>query len=127
MPSYTKDKAKTYQEKQDCMNEKTRKKVSLTRSRRTEEPEPGCVMGESIVEVENSVNDVTSELEEAVKVNDETFRMENRATVSSKKSYGNRVVRLPSEKAENQKGDELQKKRTWKIAIRGTGQTLTGG
>ena len=72
------------QTKQNCIKKTASEKESLTRSRRTNEQEPRCVTGDSISEVENSVNHVTSLLEEKGNVSGKTIQMENRITVSSK-------------------------------------------
>ena len=65
-------------------------------------------MRDSISEVEISVNDLTSLLEEKGNVSDKTIQMNNRTTVSSKESNGDQLVLLALEKAENQKPDEIQ-------------------
>ena len=69
-------------------------------------------MGDSISEVENSVNDVTSLLEENGKVSDKTIQMDSRTTVSSKESNKERLVPLALEKTEDKKSDELQDQRS---------------
>ena len=65
-------------------------------------------MNDSISEVENSVNDVTSLLEEKGKVSEETILMDSRLTARSKVSYEERFALLALKKAEDQKSDELQ-------------------
>ena len=71
-----------------------------------------AVMGDSISEVEISVNDVTSVPEEKGKVSDKTIQMDNRTTVSSKESNEERLVLLAIEKVEDQKSDEFQGQRS---------------
>ena len=93
--------------KQNCIKEVDSEKVLLTRSRSTNDEEPRCVMGNSIAEVKNAVNDVTSLLEANSNVSDKTIQMDNRTTVSSKESNGGRRVLLALEKAENQKSNEF--------------------
>ena len=80
--------------KQTCIKKTASEKESLTRSRRKNDQDPRCVMGDSISEIENSVNDVTSLLEENGKVSDKTIQMDNGTTVSSKGSNGDRLVLL---------------------------------
>ena len=46
-----------------CVKKAAGENESLTWSTRTNDQEPRCVMGDSISEVENSVNDVTSLME----------------------------------------------------------------
>ena len=98
--------------KQNCINKTASEKESLTRSRSTNDQEPRCVMKDSISEVGNAVNDVTSLLEENGKVSHKTIQMDNRTTVDSKESNGNRLVTVALEKAEYQKSDELQDRRS---------------
>ena len=69
-------------------------------------------MRDSISELENSVNDVTSLPEENGKVSDVTILMDNRPTVSTKWSNGDRLFPLALEKAEDQKSDEVQGQRS---------------
>ena len=52
------------QTNQNCIKKAASEKDSLTLSRRTNDQEPRCVMGDSIYDLRNSVNDVTSILEE---------------------------------------------------------------
>ena len=105
------------QEKQNCIKKTDSKKES----RRNNDREPRCDMGDNIFEVENSVNHVTSLLEENSMVSEKTIQMDNRATVSSKWSNGDRLVPLASEKAEYHKLDELKtKEASWIITNRGT-------
>ena len=68
-------------------------------------------MGDSISEVENSVNDVTSLLEENGNLSGKRIQMVNRTTVSSKVSNEVRLVLLALEKAEDQKLDEFKDQR----------------
>ena len=49
-------------------------------------------MGDSISEVENSVNDVTSLLEEKGNVSDKTIQMDNRLPVGSMESNEEQLV-----------------------------------
>ena len=100
------------QAKANCVKKTASKKESLKRSRRTKEQESCCGMRDSISEVENSINDVTSLLEENSKVSDVTILMDNRPTVSTKWSNGDRLVPLALEKAEDQKSDEVQGQRS---------------
>ena len=51
------------QAKPNCVKKTDTEKESLTRSKRTNDQEPRCDTGDSIFEVANSVNDVTSVLE----------------------------------------------------------------
>ena len=69
-------------------------------------------MGDSISKVENSVNDVTSLLEERGIVSDKTVQMDNRVTVNSNESTEERLVLLATEKAEDQKSDKIQNQRS---------------
>ena len=50
--------------KQKCIKKMASEKESLMRSKRTNDQEPRCVMGDSISEVENAVNVATSLIEE---------------------------------------------------------------
>ena len=100
------------QEKQNCIKKTTSEKESLTRSRTINDREPRCVMRDSISEVGNAVNDVTSLLEENGKVSDKTIHMDTRTTTSSKESNGNRLSPLALEKAEYQKSNESQDQRS---------------
>ena len=79
---------RVHQAKPNCVKETPSEKESLTRSRKTKEQESCCGMRDSISEVENSINDVTSLLEENSKVSDVTILMDNRTTVSTKWSNG---------------------------------------
>ena len=99
---------RVHQAKPNCVKETASEKESLTRSRKTKEQESCCGMRDSISEVENSINDVTSLLEENSKVSDVTILMDNRPTVSTKWSNGDRLFPLALEKAEDQKSDEVQ-------------------
>ena len=92
-------------EKQNCLKKTASEKESLTRSRRTNDREPRCVMGDSISEVGHAVNNMTSLLEEEGKMSDETIQMNYRTTVNSEESNGDQLVPLAQEKAENQKLD----------------------
>ena len=103
---------RVHQAKPNCVKKTASKKESLTRSRKTKEQESCCGMRDSISEVENSINDVTSLLEENSKVSDVTILMDNRPTVSTKWSNGDRLVPLALEKAEDQKSDEVQGQRS---------------
>ena len=96
------------QAKPNCVKKTASKKESLKRSRRTKDQESCGGMRDSISEVENSINDVTSLLEENSKVSDVTILMDNRPTVSTKWSNGDRLFPLALEKAEDQKSDEVQ-------------------
>ena len=98
--------------KQNFIKEVDGKKVLLTRSRSTNDEKPRCVMGNSKAEVKNAVNNVTSLLEANSNVSDKTIQLDNRTTVSSKESNGGRWVLLALEKAENQKSDEFQERRS---------------
>ena len=100
-----------HQAKPNCVKETASEKESLTRSRKTKDHESCCGMRDSISELENSINDVTSLLEENSKVSDVTIQMDNRPTVSTKWSNGDRLVPLALEKAEDQKSDEVQSQR----------------
>ena len=101
-----------HQAKPNCVKETASEKESLTRSRKTKDQESCCGMRDSISEVENSINDVTSLLEENSKVSDVTILMDNRPTVSTKWSNGDRLFPLALEKAEDQKSDEVQGQRS---------------
>ena len=101
-----------HQAKPNCVKETASEKESLTRSRKTKDQESCCGMRDSIFEVENSINDVTSLLEENSKVSDVTILMDNRLTVSTKWSNGDRLFPLVLEKAEDQKSDEVQGQRS---------------
>ena len=103
---------RVHQAKPNCVKETASEKESLTRSRKTKEQESCCGMRDSISEVENSINDVTSLLEENSKVSDVTILMDNRTTVSTKWSNGDRLFPLALEKAEDQKSDEVQGQRS---------------
>ena len=96
------------QAKPNCVKKTASEKESLTRSRRTNDQENCCVMRDSISELENSVNDVTSLLEENSKVSGITIQMDNRTTVNTKWSDGDRLGPLALEKVEDQKSDEFQ-------------------
>ena len=102
-----------HQAKPNCVKETASEKESLTRSRKTKEQESCCGMRDSISsEVENSINDVTSLLEENSKVSDVTILMDNRPTVSTEWSNGDRFFPLALGKAEDQKSDEVQGQRS---------------
>ena len=101
-----------HQAKLNCVKETASEKESLTRSRKTKDQESCCGMRDSISEVENPINDVTSLLEENSKVSDVTILMDNRPTVSTKWSNGDRLFPLALEKAEDQKSDEVQGQRS---------------
>ena len=101
-----------HQAKPNCVKKTASKKESLKRSRRTNYQESCCVMRDSISELENSVNDVTSLPEENGKVSDVTILMDNRPTVSTKWSNGDRLFPLALEKADDQKSDEVQGQRS---------------
>ena len=103
---------RVHQAKPNCVKKIASKKESLKRSRRTKDQESCWGMRDSISEVENSINDVTSLLEENSKVSDVTIQMDNRPTVSTKWSNGDRLVPLALEKAEDQKSDEVQGQRS---------------
>ena len=103
---------RVHQAKPNCVKKTASKKESLKRSRRTNYQESCCVMRDSISELENSVNDVTSLPEENGKVSDVTILMDNRPTVSTKWSNGDRLFPLALEKAEDQKSDEVQGQRS---------------
>ena len=68
-------------------------------------------MGDSKFEVENSVNDVPSILEEKVNVSDKIIQIDSRITVSSKRTNEERLVLLAIEKAEDQTSDESRDQR----------------
>ena len=74
--------------KQNCIAKTASEKEPLTPSRRTDDLETHCNMGDCIFEVGNSVNDVTSQREENGKASGRTIQMDNRTTVNSKQSYG---------------------------------------
>ena len=101
-----------HQAKPICVKETASEKESLTRSRKTKDQESCCGMRDSISELENSINDATSLLEENSKVSDVTIQMDNRPTVSTKWSNGDRLVPLALEKAEDQQSDEVQGQRS---------------
>ena len=88
-------------------------KESLTMSRGTSDQEPGCVIGDCISELKNSVNDVTSLPGENSNESDKpvslkkTIQMDNKNTVSSKESNEERLVLLALEKGAYQKSDEF--------------------
>ena len=103
---------RVHQAKPNCVKKTASKKESLTRSRKTKEQESCCGMRDSISEVENPINDVTSLLEENSMVSDVTIQMDNRPTVSTKWSNGDRLFPLALEKAEDQKSDEVQGQRS---------------
>ena len=103
---------RVHQAKPNCVKKTASKKESLKRSRRTNDQESCCGMRDSISEVENSINDVTSLLEVNSKVSDVTIQMDNRPRVSTKWSNGDRLFPLALEKAEDQKSDEVQGQRS---------------
>ena len=103
---------RVHQAKPNCVKKTASEKESLTRSRKTKDQESCGGMRDSISEVENSINDVTSLLEENTKVSDVTILMDNRPTVSTKWSNGDRLFPLALEKAEDQKSDEVQGQRS---------------
>ena len=103
---------RVHQAKPNCVKKTASEKESLKRSRRTNDQESCWVMRDSISELENSINDVTSLLEENSKVSDITIQMDNRPTVSTKWSNGDRLLPLALEKAEDQKSDEIQGQRS---------------
>ena len=103
---------RVHQAKPNCVKKTASEKESLKRSRRTNDQESCCVMRDSISELENSINDVTSLLEENSKVSDVTIQMDNRPRVSTKWSNGDRLFPLALEKAEDQKSDEVQGQRS---------------
>ena len=103
---------RVHQAKPNCVKETASEKESLTRSRKTKDQESCCGMRDSISEVENSINDVTSLLEENSMVSDVTIQMVNRPTVSTKWSNGDRFFPLAIEKAQDQKSDEVQGQRS---------------
>ena len=103
---------RVHQAKPNCVKKTASEKESLTRSRKTKDQESCGGMRDSISEVENSINDVTSLLEENSKVSDVTILMDNRPTVSTKWSNGDRLFPLALEKAEDQKSDEVQGQRS---------------
>ena len=77
MPPHKKVEAKTFRWDKAKLYKKTAsEKESLTRSRSINDQEPRCVMEDSLSEVENSVNDVTSLLKEEGKVPDKTIQKE---------------------------------------------------
>ena len=89
---------RVHQAKPNCVKKTASEKESLKRSRRTNDQEGCCVMRGSNSEMENSINDVTSLLEENSKVSDVTILMDNRTTVSTKWSNGDRLFPLALEK-----------------------------
>ena len=101
-----------HQAKPNCVKETASEKESLTRPRKTKDQESCCGMRDSISEVENSINDVTSLHEENSKVSDVTIQMDSRTTVNTKWSNGDRLFPLALEKAEDQKSDEVQGQRS---------------
>ena len=103
---------RVHQAKPNCVKKTASEKESLKRSRRTNDQESCWVMRDSISELENSINDVTSLLEENSKVSDVTIQMDNRTTVNTKWSNGDRLFPLALEKAEDQKSDEVQGQRS---------------
>ena len=103
---------RVHQAKPNCVKKTASEKESLKRSRRTNDQESCCVMRDSISELENSINDVTSLLEENSKVSDVTIQMDKRPRVSTKWSNGDRLFPLALEKAEDQKSDEVQGQRS---------------
>ena len=103
---------RVHQAKPNCVKKTASEKESLKRSRRTNDQESCWVMRDSISELENSINDVTSLLEENSKVSDVTIQMDNRPRVSTKWSNGDRLFPLALEKAEDQKSDEVQGQRS---------------
>ena len=103
---------RVHQAKPNCVKKTASEKESLTRSRKTKDQKSCCGMRDSISEVENSINDVTSLLEENSKVSDVTIQMDNRPRVSTKWSNGDRLFPLALEKAEDQKSDEVQGQRS---------------
>ena len=103
---------RVHQAKPNCVKKTASEKESLKRSRRTNDQESCWVMRDSISELENSINDVTSLLEENSKVSGVTIQMDNRTTVNTKWSNEDRLVPLALEKAEDQKSDEVQGQRS---------------
>ena len=103
---------RVHQAKPNFVKKTASEKESLTRSRKTKDQESCGGMRDSISEVENSINDVISLLEENSKVSDVTILMDNRPTVSTKWSNGDRLFPLALEKAEDQKSDEVQGQRS---------------
>ena len=103
---------RVHQAKPNCVKKTASEKESLKRSRRINDQESCWVMRDSISELENSINDVTSLLEENSKVSDVTIQMDNRTTVNTKWSNEDRLVPLALEKAEDQKSDEVQGQRS---------------
>ena len=101
-----------HQAKPNCVKETASEKESLTRSRKTKDQESCCGMRDSISELENSINDVTSLLEENSKVSDVTIQMDNRTIVNTKWSNEDRLVPLALMKAEDQKSDEFPVQRS---------------
>ena len=67
--------------------------------------------GDCIPQVENSVNDVTSLLDEKGNVSDKTIQLDNRTTVCSMESNEKRFVLLAIEKAKDQKLNEFRDQR----------------
>ena len=78
----------------NCIKKTASEKKSLKPSRRTNDRESRCVMGHSISEMGNAVNDVTSLLEKNGKVSDNTIQLDNRTKGNSKMSNGDRLVPL---------------------------------
>ena len=111
---------RVHQAKPNCVKKTATEKESLTRSRRNNDLKLGCDMGDSKFEVENSVNEEISLLEENKMVSDKTIQMNNRTTDSSKGSNGDQLVPLALKKAAYQKSDEFQdqEKRAWIITNR---------
>ena len=101
---------RVHQAKPNCVKETASENESLTRSRRTNGQESCCGMRDSISELENSINNVTSLLEENSKVSDVTIQKDNRPTVSTKWTNLDRLV--PLEKAEDQNLAEFQGQRS---------------
>ena len=69
-------------------------------------------MGDSISEVENSVNNVTSMLEKKGNVSDKKIQIHNRITVNSKESIEERLVILAKKKADDQKSNDFGDQRS---------------
>ena len=103
---------RVHQAKPICVKKTASEKESLKRSRRTNDQESCCVMRDSISELENSINEVTSLLEENSKVSDVTIQIDNRPRVSTKWSNGDRLVPLALEKAEDLNLDEFHGQRS---------------
>ena len=114
------------QTKQNCIKKTASENESMTRSRRTNHQEPH--LGGIISEVENLVNDVTSQLKEKGNESDKTIQMDNRITVSSKEFNEERLVFLAKKKAREQNLKKFQDQRSETGSIQtGTGQTFTTG